>query len=146
MNSVQFGAYRALTMYVQKAFHDLQVLHHQVIGATFYDVHPMLAECYDCIGGFYDSLVENGMTLGGEFVEPTIADVLEAYPDCVQATPIYGQAAAMLARDITTTTLKMMQDAEEGLPGDMVSELQGMESKLRTMLYKQSQFLSKVNG
>lgn len=126
-----------------KSIHDLQVLHHQVKGAMFYTIHPLLGEYYDTFGKYFDTLTEIGITLG--IPEQSIRESLANYPNDVEIAEVYGKAAMEKACEIMKTAFDMMTAAEEEVPGDVVSTLQGYEGELRiATLYMQQAFLTKL--
>ncbi len=69
--------YQDLTSYLKIVYQNLGTLHHNLVGKSFFVIHPLLGEWYNEIGEMTDDLIERGIPLG--FAEPSIKDAVLAY-------------------------------------------------------------------
>ena len=69
--------YQDLTSYLKIVYQNLGTLHHNLVGKSFFVIHPLLGEWYEEIGEMVDDLIERGIPLG--YAEPSIKDAVLAY-------------------------------------------------------------------
>lgn len=133
--------YQDLTSYLKIVYQNLGTLHHNLVGKSFFVIHPLLGEWYNEIGEMTDDLIERGIPLG--FVEPSIKDAVLAYTnDLLGVENRECEDTIILAKDNFINIVEKMTTAKDGLPVDVQNKIDEYIYYLRKEAdYKMGQYL-----
>lgn len=114
--------YQDLTLYLKIVYQNLGTLHHNLVGKSFFVIHPLLSEWYNEIGEMTDDLIERGIPLG--FAEPSIKDAVLAYTnDLLGVENRECEDTIILAKDNFINIIEKMTTAKDGLPVDVQNKI-----------------------
>lgn len=133
--------YQDLTSYLKIVYQNLGTLHHNLVGKSFFVIHPLLDEWYNEIGEMTDDLIERGIPLG--FAEPSIKDAVLAYTnDLLSVENRECEDTIILAKDNFINIVEKMTIAKDGLPVDVQNKIDEYIYYLRKEAdYKMGQYL-----
>lgn len=133
--------YQDLTSYLKIVYQNLGTLHHNLVGKSFFVIHPLLDEWYNEIGEMTDDLIERGIPLG--FAEPSIKDAVLAYTkDLLGVENRECEDTIILAKDNFINIVEKMTTAKDGLPVDVQNKIDEYIYYLRKEAdYKMGQYL-----
>lgn len=133
--------YQDLTSYLKIVYQNLGTLHHNLVGKSFFVIHPLLGEWYNEIDEMTDDLIERGIPLG--FAEPSIKDAVLAYTnDLLGVENRECEDTIILAKDNFINIVEKMTIAKDGLPVDVQNKIDEYIYYLRKEAdYKMGQYL-----
>lgn len=133
--------YQDLTSYLKIVYQNLGTLHHNLVGKSFFVIHPLLGEWYNEISEMTDDLIERGIPLG--FAEPSIKDAVLAYTnDLLGVENRECEDTIILAKDNFINIVEKMTTAKDGLPVDVQNKIDEYIYYLRKEAdYKMGQYL-----
>ena len=133
--------YQGLTSYLKIVYQNLGTLHHNLVGKSFFVIHPLLGEWYEKIGEMADDLIERGIPLG--YAEPSIKDAVRAYSsELLSVENRECEDTIKLTQMNFITLVEKMTMAKDGLPVDVQSKIDEYIYYLRKEAdYKMGQYL-----
>ena len=134
-------SYKRMIACLKIAYNDVSVLHHNVIGTSFFGIHEELNSVYDNLADMIDDLVESGMTV--EVLEPSISESLALCP-CIEVKGRNAKETAITFVGVINNVLQAMEDCKNELPfSDIVNKIEEYQYYLRKeALYKFSMVLA----
>lgn len=133
--------YQDLTSYLKIVYQNLGTLHHNLVGKSFFVIHPLLGEWYEEIGEMADDLIERGIPLG--YAEPSIKDAVLAYPnELLSVENRECEATIKLVQSNFITLVEKMTMAKSEMPEDVQNKVDEYIYYLRKEAdYKMGQYL-----
>lgn len=122
------GPLFALAMQAMVDYHNIAVLHHNLIGGAWLGDHENLGEYYDYISNFVDDIIEQNIELGGR--EPSIAEAVSAC-GCINVINRDKNESYNIVRGIFNCLIAMIEEAKSSVPGDVVSALENYQNYFR---------------
>lgn len=134
-------SFQSLTAYLKIVYQNLGTLHHNLVGKSFFVIHPLLGEWYEQIGEMTDDLIERGIPLG--HAEPSIKDAILAYSnELLSVENRECEDTIRLTQMNFITLVEKMTMAKDGLPVDVQNKIDEYIYYLRKEAdYKMSQYL-----
>lgn len=117
-----------LAMQAMVDYHNIAVLHHNIIGGAWYGNHTQLDEYYGYVADFIDDLIEQNIELGGR--EPSIAEAVSAY-GCINVTRRNKIDTFNICKGIFNNFVTMIEECKDGLPSDVISKLEEYQNYFR---------------
>lgn len=115
--------YERLCAFLKIVVQNLYVLHHNLVGATWFSDHELLGDYYDKIGDMTDAAIERGLSLG--YREPSISDaVLMFTGDVLSCDNREARESFSLVRGYFRSLAGMMDAAMPDVPPDVQNKLQ----------------------
>ena len=116
------NTYQDLTSYLKILYQNLGTLHHNLVGKSFFVIHPLLEEWYEKIGEMADDLIERGISLG--YAEPSIKDAVLAYSsELLSVENRECEDTIKLTQGNFITLVEKMTMAKDGLPVDVQNKV-----------------------
>lgn len=133
--------YQDLTSYLKIVYQNLGTLHHNLVGKSFFVIHPLLGEWYEEIGKMADDLIERGIPLG--YAEPSIKDAVLAYSnELLNVENRECEATIKLVQSNFITLVEKMTMAKIEMPEDVHNKVDEYIYYLRKEAdYKMGQYL-----
>ncbi len=122
------GPLFTLAMQAMVDYHNIAVLHHNIIGGAWYGSHAQLDEYYGYVGDMVDDLIEQNIELGGR--EPSIAEAVSAC-GCINVTRRDKIESFNMCKSIFNNFVTMIEECKDGLPSDVISKLEEYQNYFR---------------
>jgi DNA-binding ferritin-like protein len=107
---------------------NLGVLHRNVYGSDFFNVHEILEEYYKLISNMTDDIIELFMSI--REVEPGLEEAMRAYAP-IKPEPIKSFLALSTTKEIFQDIIRAIDIAKERLPHDITDRLEEYKRLLR---------------
>ena len=137
--------YQVLECYLKILCQNLAVLHHNIKGPSWFEVHGVIDEYQEELDEFTDDIIEAGIRLG--YGEPTIAEaVLKFQTSVLPSIPRERDETYGIIMEAFIQAANMMRAAETITPPDVQNKLQEVEYWLhKEAEYKIRLALGKTN-
>lgn len=117
-----------LAMQAMVNYHDIAVLHHNIVGGAWYGAHEQLDEYYGYVADFVDDIIEQNIELGGR--EPSIAEAVSAY-GCINVVRRNKIETFNVCRSIFNGFVTMIEECKDRVPSDVISKLEEYQNYFR---------------
>lgn len=117
-----------LAMQAMVDYHNIAVLHHNIVGGAWYGNHEQLDEYYGYIGDFVDDLIEQNIELGGR--EPSIAESVSVC-GCINVVRRNKNETFNVCRGIFNNLVTMIEECKDRVPSDVISKLEEYQNYFR---------------
>lgn len=117
-----------LAMQAMVDYHNIAVLHHNIVGGAWYGNHTQLDDYYGYVGDMVDDLIEQNIELGGR--EPSIAEAVSAY-GCINVVRRNKIETFNICKGIFNNFVTMIEECKDGLPSDVISKLEEYQNYFR---------------
>ena len=118
--------YQRMIMYLKIMMCNLAILHHNVVGDGWFEVHGELDRWQGDIADYLDDLIERGIALG--YQEPTIAEAVLAFQkDVLPADKRRRDETYKIVMECMRSAAGLMQASERIVPADVQNKLQEIE-------------------
>lgn len=122
------GPLFALAMQAMVDYHNIAVLHHNLIGGAWLADHENLGDYYDYMGNFVDDIIEQNIELGGR--EPSIAEAVSAC-GCINIVNRDKNESYNIVKGIFNCLVTMIEEVKSSVPGDVISTLENYQNYFR---------------
>jgi DNA-binding ferritin-like protein len=107
---------------------NIEVIHRNVYGTDFFNVHDVTREYYKLLSDMTDDVIELGMSIG--LVEPSLEEALRFYPG-LKPEPFKCTQSFTMVREMFHDIMEEIDAAKETLPHDISDRLQEYKRWLR---------------